>query len=247
MGPCMNRIAKSVWGLVLLALAMLLASPAHADGTSVLPVSGTATYNQQWNFSLSGPSLSFHGGTLVDKSMFTSCTEGTPCNLSATMQDESSCLIISCGASFEGQSYNDWLNGTLTLVGAVFAPQATGSGPNSFTLTAPAVIYGQLFAVNCPEPTTPSKCDSEPAIFGFNIFGIGTVTASGIANFPGGLDQDAIFNVQYSFSGFAEDAPEPPAWLIYLMGSVFLGWRARKEKGWRRTSVWLADRVRSSS
>jgi hypothetical protein len=240
----MNGISKSASGLVLLALAMLLASPSHADGTSVLPVSGTAKYNEQWNFSLSGPSLSFHGGTLVDQSIFTSCTAGTLCNLSATMQNESSCLIISCGASFEGQSDNDWLNGTLTLVGAVFAPHATGSGPNSFTLTAPAVVYGQLFAVNCPEPTNPSKCDSEPALFGFNIFGIGTVTASGIANFPGESNEDAIFDVQYTFSGFAEDpheTPEPPAWLIFLMGSVFLGWKGRKGKGWRRTSLWLAD------
>ncbi len=227
----MNRLAQFAQGVVFLALASLAAVPAHADGTTVVPISGTASYNFQWNFSLSGPSLSLDGGTLLDSSIFTTCTPGTLCDLSGTMQNGSSCNIISCGGSFNGQSYPNWLIGTLTFAGAAVAPFPLSSSPNSFVLTAPATVYGQLFAVNCPTSTYNTNntiCNSAAAeVFGFNIVGTGTVTAEGITNFG---PQDAIFQVQYSFVGVASEAPEAPGWLLALSGLGVLGWIARKRQ-----------------
>lgn len=70
-----------------------------------------------------------------------------------------------------------------------------------------------------------TNCNSAPEVFGFNIVGTGTVTASGSTQF---LNQDAIFQVQYSFVGVASEAPEPPGWLFTLSGLGVLGWIARK-------------------
>ncbi len=166
-GCWMNRLAQFAQAVVFLALASLATVPAHADGTTVVPISGTASYNYQWNFSLSGPSLSLDGGTLLDGSIFTTCTPGTLCDLSGTMQNGSSCNIILCGGSFNGQSYPNWLIGTLTFAGAAVAPFPLSSSPNSFVLTAPATVYGQLFAVDCP---TYTNCNSAPEVFGFKVF-----------------------------------------------------------------------------
>ncbi len=230
-GCWMNRLAQFAQAVVFLALASLATVPAHADGTTVVPISGTASYNYQWNFSLSGPSLSLDGGTLLDGSIFTTCTPGTLCDLSGTMQNGSSCNIILCGGSFNGQSYPNWLIGTLTFAGAAVAPFPLSSSPNSFVLTAPATVYGQLFAVDCP---TYTNCNSAPEVFGFNIVGTGTVTANGSTQF---LNQDAIFEVQYSFVGVASEAPEPPGWLLALSGIGILAWIARKRQLLRKASL----------
>ncbi len=199
-GCWMNRLAQFAQAVVFLALASLATVPAHADGTTVVPIS-------------------------------TTCTPGTLCDLSGTMQNGSSCNIILCGGSFNGQSYPNWLIGTLTFAGAAVAPFPLSSSPNSFVLTAPATVYGQLFAVDCP---TYTNCNSAPEVFGFNIVGTGTVTANGSTQF---LNQDAIFEVQYSFVGVASEAPEPPGWLLALSGIGILAWIARKRQLLRKASL----------
>ncbi len=231
----MNRLAQLAQAVVLVALASLAAVPVHADGTTAVPISGTATYFPDWYFSLNGPTLSFNGGMLFDSTIYTYCTPGTLCNISADITNNEFCSGDPCGGSFNGQTFN-WYMGTLTLEAAAFAPIPLDSSVDSFVLTAPATIYGQLFALDCPNPYNSLSCNSDP-LFGFNIAATGTVTATGYTNYSSS-HQDAILSpIQFSFAGTATEAPEPPGWLLSLSGLGILGWIARKRQLLRKASL----------
>ncbi len=230
----MNRLVQVSQAVVLVALALLAAVPAHADGLTVIPISGTAQFVDEWGFSLSGPGLTFGGGILLDHSIFSLCTQGASCDLGGSLQpNHLDCFQAGCFASFNGGPTYRWITGTFNLVGSVLAPIVSGG---SFTTTAPAAVYGQLFALNCPSDIS---CDysTATAVFGFDIIGVGTVTANGIF-FPnvGGPNLDAIQTIRYSFSGIAIETPEPSSWLLSLSGLGILGWIARKRKLLRKAS-----------
>ena len=76
---------KFFW-LIVSVLAVTVAQNAQADGLPIIPITGFASFQDDWFFSLSGPSLSLAGGQFVDSSTYRECTPtGTVCDLSATI------------------------------------------------------------------------------------------------------------------------------------------------------------------
>jgi hypothetical protein len=129
----------------------------------------------------------------------------------------------------EGHTYN-YMRGTLTLSAAVFIPL---SNPNGF-VTVPAIISGQLFAVDC----TPENADcySCPAAFGFNILGAGTVT---VDLFNMGNNNEGVGAPEVSWVGVAVETPEPPGWSLVLGAflAVLIAKRARLLSSYRDTAA----------
>ncbi len=220
--------------LVLAVALVAMAAPAYAD--EIIPISGTATFQDQWNFSLSGPGLSIQGGTLLDSSIFTVCAQGTNCDLSGVMENGSaSCNHINCGASFNGIS-SFGVDGTLNLVGSI--PLAVTPATGAFNATAPAIMFGQLFILNCPNP---DGCDysSGNRLFTVDVTGTGTVTGYGGMNGFGGPSTDDFNIVDYSFTGTASVVtPEPAPWMLGLTGAGFLlfVWVVRRRRLLRKDS-----------
>ena len=126
--------------LMLLLSFFLTAACARADTYSV---SGTATFSQDWQYSASGPSFSFAGGELQDRSFETYCTEGMICDLSAILNTGGSCNTVKqCSATLDGKTY-DFLEGSLSLLASQFVPITTGE------VVLPAIVSGQFLAFNC--------------------------------------------------------------------------------------------------
>jgi len=225
----MKRLSQLAQLVALGAIALLAALPADAD---VIPISGTATFVDQWTFSLSGPSLSIQGGTLQDSSIFAVCAQGGICNLSGAATNGWNCNVIFCSASL-GQTFSYGVGGTLNFVGAI--PLAPAVGVNNVSGTAPAIVFGQLFAVDCPSNAVPCDYSSKP-LFTVDITGTGTVTGSGLTNFAPGADE--IDSVTYSFTGTASVTPEPAAWMLGLTGAGFLlfVWIVRRRRLLREDS-----------